>query len=272
MHAGALSGASILGDEVDPTTRSLLVEATLGYDQTMRGRAEGELDGQSLSAFEVLGAGTVEHDIRLKCIVLHFRIDLQHRHGPVLAIQVDVTLGADLDFADVELIDLHPDFELVQQVDLTNALPGRYVLADLGVDGRQPPGYRGANLEAADDLLDEAQAGVELVDGMLRLHQFLRAQIVLLPDALGEQRPLVLQVFELVARRLIGINGIGGKGALHHLVLTFERLLQIEDLVVEIEQRVLQDERGLIAAEDGRALIVEADERLDLRVDRVLAQ
>src|SRR5580698_10237477 len=135
MHFGLACCAAVLGHQVYPASRGFLIEAALVDDQRLRWRTEGQLHGQSLAAFERLRCFADEDRIGGEGIRLDLRIDLLDLHIPASTVRVYMADGADLDPADVELIDAHINLEFVEQVDLSDALPGIDVLSDLRVNG-----------------------------------------------------------------------------------------------------------------------------------------
>ena len=131
-------------------------------------------------------------------------------------------------------------------------------------------GDRRAHFEALDDAAQQLQAQGEALDGLLGLRELVAAEHFFLPDALLQQLPFAVE------------GARSSRVDLEHFLrdtcrplpgaVALVAVLDLEDLVIEIEQRVLELQAALRALELGVALDVEVLEEPGLGLDGAALQ
>ncbi len=158
-HVCAAGCSPVSGDQVDPATARSAGRSRLWRPIRL---CDGEPKlSSTVSVWPRLsesGTASANTTSASNALCLDLGVDLLHFDGPGPAVQAQVARRADLDPADVVLVDAHAQLELVEQVDLADALAALDALAHLGVDGRQEARDRRAHFEALHDAAQQLHA------------------------------------------------------------------------------------------------------------------
>src|SRR3989338_8651695 len=133
-------------NQIGPAAARLLIKPALADHQTLAGFTETQLDGEFLATTQTRRQLVHEGHVHVEDIVDNFRVNLFHGDSVGLAIEFELTPGADVDPVQIILIDFDPQLEFVQYVDLADSLSRQNILANLGADARQVPRDRGPHI------------------------------------------------------------------------------------------------------------------------------